>query len=158
MSKKGRPDNYTEELGDKICELLALGKSLRSICDIDEMPSQPAVYRWIQKYEDFRKKYAHAREKQAETLFDEMLDIADDGYNDWMTNKHGDEITNREAIERSKLRIEARKWMLGKLKPKKYGDKVEVEHSGEITNKHIEIVTKDDLKPDDIGYIEPDAD
>lgn len=128
----GRPSSYTKEIGDRICEEIAGGKSLREICKAKDVPSANSVYRWLEKDELFRKQYARAREQQAETIFDEMLDIADEASNDWMVrNDGGNEAyqVNGEAIQRSRLRIDARKWVLGKLKPKKYADKVI--HSGD---------------------------
>lgn len=95
--------------------------------------------RWLAKdeYASFRQQYARAREAQADALFDEMLDIADDGSNDWMERKRDDgstdEVLNHEHIQRSRLRIDARKWMAGKLRPKVYGDKAEVEHNHKIS-------------------------
>lgn len=129
---------YTDELVDKICDALADARSLRSICLDPDMPSQSTVFRWLadDRYVDFRERYARAREAQADALFDEMLDIADDGSNDFMERKRADgsthEAFNREAVERSKLRVEARKWMAGKLRPKVYGDKLDVAHTGSV--------------------------
>ena len=83
--------------------------------------------RWLNSSDEFRAQYACAREMQADSLFDEVLDIADDGRNDWM-EKRDDEggnlgwKENGEALKRSQLRIDARKWIAGKLRPKKYGD------------------------------------
>jgi hypothetical protein len=84
------------------------------------MPGQTTVYRWLMENEEFREQYACARELQADTLFDECQDIADDGSNDYMGD---DDKYNGDAVQRSKLRIDTRKWMAGKLRPKKYGDK-----------------------------------
>ena len=76
--------------------------------------------------------YARAKEDQLQLLEDEILDIADDGTNDWMEielkNGHTKTVLDKEAVQRSNLRIEARKWLMAKLKPKKYGDKVQ--HTG----------------------------
>lgn len=97
------------------------------------MPAQSTIFRWLadERYAAFREQYARAREAQADALFDEMLDIADDGTNDWMERKRADgsteEVINAEHIQRSKLRIDARKWMAGKLRPKVYGEKIDVD-------------------------------
>jgi len=129
---------YSEEIADRICDALADARSLRAICCEPDMPSQSTVFRWLgdDRYLGFRERYARAREAQADALFDEMLDIADDGTNDWGERKRADgsteEVVNSEHIQRSKLRIEARKWMAGKLRPKVYGDKLDIEHSGAI--------------------------
>jgi hypothetical protein len=126
---------YSDELADKICDGLADARSLRSICCDPDMPSQSTVFRWLadERFSSFRERYARAREAQADALFDEMLDIADDGSNDWMERKRDDGSTEDVLIQRSKLRIEARKWMAGKLRPKVYGDKLDVEHSGAVS-------------------------
>lgn len=129
----GRPTDYTQETALSICERIADGESLRSICLADEMPSKATVFRWLTLHAVFRDQYAHAREAQADSLADEMLDIADDGSNDWMERsekKGGGWEENGEAIGRSRLRLDARKWIASKLKPKKYGEKLTSELSG----------------------------
>jgi hypothetical protein len=76
--------------------------------------------------------YARAKEAQADAFAEEMLDIADDGTNDWMTKRFGEtevEMPNPEVLQRSKLRVDTRKWLMSKLQPKKYGEKLAVEHS-----------------------------
>jgi hypothetical protein len=126
---------FSQEKADAICERLADGESLRTICSEEGMPSKTTVFRWLADNEQFRDQYARAREAQADAIFDDILSIADDGRNDWMVRKFGDDerwVENGEALRRSALRIDARKWMAGKLRPKKYGDKLDVEHSGVV--------------------------
>lgn len=131
----GRPSGYSDDIADAICDGLADARSLRSICLDKGMPSQSMVFRWLadERYSAFRERYARAREAQADALFDEMLDIADDGTNDWVERKRDDGSTDtvldHEHVQRSKLRIEARKWMAGKLRPKVYGDKLDLTSS-----------------------------
>jgi hypothetical protein len=127
----GRPSDYSDELADIICERLADGESLRSICRDDGMPNKATVFRWLAAHEEFATKYAHARDAQVDVLVDEMTDIADDGSNDWMErkDKDGNNIgwqENGEAQRRSALRVSTRQWIAEKLKPKKYGNKVAV--------------------------------
>lgn len=127
----GRPSLYSEELADLICEKLTEGLSLRQICAEDGMPHAGTVCRWLAKNETFCKQYALAREAQAELYADEMVDISDDGSNDWMEKKdaEGNSIgwrENGEAIRRSALRIDTRKWIAARLLPKKYGEKIAV--------------------------------
>lgn len=74
--------------------------------------------------------YARAREDQADTLADEIVEIADDGTNDTYLNSDGIALTNQDVIARSKLRVDARKWIAAKLKPRKYGDRQVHEHGG----------------------------
>lgn len=121
----GRPSNFSQETADLICDRLANGQSLRKICCDENMPSASTVFRWLSAQPAFQEQYALAREAQADTLFDEMLDIADDGSNDWMADKEEEDgfRYNGDAVQRSRLRIEARKWMAGKLRPKKYSDR-----------------------------------
>lgn len=124
----GRPSSYSPEIAERICERLIEGESLRKICLADDMPSAAAVCRWLGENEQFRDQYARARDAQADTLADEILDIADDGSNDFMGE---DEAYNGDAVQRSKLRVDARKWIAAKLKPKKYGDRLDVTSGGE---------------------------
>jgi len=129
-------DGYSQELATQICEALINGKSLRSICEPENMPAASTVCLWLTKYPDFAEQYAHAREAQADTLADEITDIADDGTNDWMKrseSRGGGYELNGENVQRSRLRVDARKWIASKLKPKKYGDKIEQTHKGDAT-------------------------
>ncbi|HAD8110446.1 TPA_asm: DNA packaging protein [Salmonella enterica] len=133
--KIGRPSDYTEELAEVICLRLAEGESLRSVCRDDGMPSKQAVLRWLARNESFRAQYVRAKEEGAEELFD----IADDGTNDWMEklDKDGEAIgyqLNGEHVQRSKLRIDTRKWYLSKIMPKKYGDRIQHEQKITITD------------------------
>lgn len=134
----GRPSSFTQEKGDLICEKLASGQSLRSICDQAEMPAKATVLRWLRDNEAFRAQYTRAREDQADSIFDEMLEIADDGEFDYETKTRDDgseyEAVNHDHIQRSKLRIEARKWVLGKMSPKKYGERIDLNHGGQKGN------------------------
>jgi hypothetical protein len=132
----GRPSDYSPELAETICNLLIEGNSLRAIEDMDGMPSKTAILRWVAKHPEFRDQYARALEARTDAHADEILAIADDGHNDWMQKQFGDDVKwveNGEAIRRSQLRIDARKWLMSKLAPKKYGEKVQQEHSGNVT-------------------------
>lgn len=98
---------------EAILERIAEGKSVRTICKEDGMPAMSAVFRWLKEDESFQEQYARAREAQADALFDDILEIADDP---------------NEDPRRSKLKIDARIWAASKLKPKVYGDKIETTH------------------------------
>jgi hypothetical protein len=113
----GRPSSYTQEMADRICERLALGESLRSICRDDDMPSWPCISNWLKKYPEFAAQYARAREDQAEAHADRIIEIADD-----------------EGIDpnHKRIMVDARKWVASKLKPKRYGEKLDVEHAGNV--------------------------
>lgn len=127
-----RPTIYCDDLAKEICLRIASGESVRSICQDDNMPSKSTVMLWLidGEHEFFSDQYAKARQIQAETLADELFDIADDGSNDWMkrTNKDGEEyfLLNGEAVARSRLRVDTRKWYLSKVLPK-FADKQEKE-------------------------------
>ena len=131
----GRPSEYTQEIADSICEWLADGQSLRSICESDEMPNKSTVFKWLDRHAEFGDQYARAREAQADALADEITDIADESDRDTVLKTRPDgsqfEECNSEWIARSRLRVDARKWVASKLKPKKYGDKVEQTHVGD---------------------------
>lgn len=122
-----RQTTFSQEVADAICEKLADGISLRSICLDDEMPSKATVFKWLGQQPTFADQYARAREAQADTMADEILDIADDAANDFMTRRNADgstsEALNSEHIQRSRLRVDSRKWLASKMLPKKYGDK-----------------------------------
>jgi hypothetical protein len=127
---------YTEEKALLICERLADGESLKSICEDESMPSKSTVFKWLSENATFSDMYARARETQADALFDDILSIADDARNDWMEKNFGEEtrwVENGEAIRRSQLRIDARKWMAGKLRPKKYGEKLDINLDGSVS-------------------------
>lgn len=121
----GRPSDYSQDTAAAICARLADGESLRSICRDDAMPDGSTVFRWIAAHEEFRKQYALAREAQADTLADEILEIADDTSGDTTYGENG-ERADTEWIARSRLRVDARKWLASKMAPKKYGDKLAI--------------------------------
>lgn len=112
----GRPSDFSQGLADAICERIADGESLRTICSAVDMPNNATVFRWLAANRDFSDQYARAREDQAESLADEIVKIADEA----------------EDANVARLRVEARKWVASKLKPKRYGEKLELEHSGSI--------------------------
>jgi len=131
---------YTPELFDEICNLIAYSdRGLVSICKEKGLNAN-SFYEWVAKDKELGDKYARARELQAEYLADQIIEIADDGTNDYMVITKGDEsynVEDREVTNRSKLRVDARKWKASKLAPKKYGDKVSTELSGSVEVKQI---------------------
>ncbi len=143
---KGRPTIYTKELDLEICARLAMGESLRRICLEERMPDASTVHAWvIEDKEGFSKHYARARDIQAEQMFDEILDIADDGTNDYMTITKGDvtyNVEDREVTNRSRLRVDSRKWYLSKVLPKKFSEKLDVTSDGKAIEGNT-IILKD---------------
>jgi hypothetical protein len=141
MAKRGRgrvPADQPQPR-EKIPEILAglaSGRSLRSVLTDEGMPDMAAFFRWLKADEGLQTAYAAAMEQRADALFDEMFEIADDATNDWMerTNKRGEtyETLNKEAVQRSTLRVDVRKWALARMNPKKYGEKVDLNHGGRV--------------------------
>src|SRR3990167_4099357 len=125
---RGRPSTYTNELAAEICKRLADGRTLRDVARDDDMPSESTVRTWaLDDREGFAAQYARAREIGYNVMADETLGIADDGSNDWMERSEkrggGGEL-NGEHVQRSRLRVDTRKWLLSKALPKIYGDKL----------------------------------
>jgi hypothetical protein len=130
-SNAGAPTTYTEEMAELICNRISSGESLKSITNEPDMPCQTAVYAWLLRDPEFAKRYARAREEQADTLADEIVDIADERpeVNELIDKKTGEVLSidlSSSYIAWQKNRIEARKWTAMKLRPKKYGDKLEL--------------------------------
>lgn len=122
VAPRGRPTTYSEEITEIICDKLASGQSLKSICKENLMPTERSVFRWLAKHEDFCQQYARARITWADAEFENMMQIADDGTNDTYIDEEGNEKTDWDVLGRSKLRVDIRKWALAKMNPKKYGD------------------------------------
>lgn len=118
--KIGRPSKYSDEMAEKICEKIANGRSLRSICAEDGMPTTSTVCKWLIENKEFSEQYARAREEQADSFADEIIDIADS-----VAPEAGE-------VAKAKLQIDARKWKASKMAPKKYGDKVEQQITGNL--------------------------
>lgn len=132
--RRGRPTEYNSDVAGRICAELATGRTLRDVCRDDGMPPESTVRRWVMDdREGFAAQYARAREIGYQSMADELVEISDDGSNDWMRRK-GDEdapyVLNGEHVQRSRLRVDTRKWLLSKALPKVYGDKVTTEITG----------------------------
>jgi len=107
--RRGRPTTYSAEIADEICRRLAEGETLRAICRELDIPAS-TVLEWVRDDRDgFSERYARARELGYEVMADEIIEIADRGSGDW---------------QRDRLRVDARKWLLAKALPKRYGDRV----------------------------------
>lgn len=122
----GRPTLYTPELAAEICAHIADGKSMRSICRDEHMPALSSVFLWISNNPEFSEQYARARDMQADAMAEDMLDIAD------TPPQMGERGIDSADVADKRLRIDTRKWIASKLKPKKYGDKLEQEIKGEV--------------------------
>jgi hypothetical protein len=128
----GRPSVFSEETAAEICERLVNGESLNAICQDDHMPAESTVRHWVvEDYQGFFAKYARARETQADRFADEIIEIADDKSGDWI-ERDGELVVNHEHVQRSRLRVDTRKWLMARLAPRKWGDKVI--HAGDPEN------------------------
>lgn len=140
----GRHTTFNWEMADKILELMADGESVRSIARRDDMPAAATIFKWLRDNDKFAEQYARACEMRADAHFEEMFEIADDATNDWMERNAGDDkpgwAINGEHIQRSRLRVDTRKWALSKMNPKKYGDKIA--HTGGDGEGAVEHVVK----------------
>lgn len=149
----GRPTDYNQALADTICEAISEGSSLREICKADDMPSKASIFRWLGLHKEFSDQYARAREEQAESLADEIVHLADTASNPVMVDgiplldSEGNPVllADTASIAHARLRVDARKWVASKLKPKRYGDKLDIDQnvSGGISIEVIERVIVD---------------
>lgn len=159
-AKPGRPSTFTEKVARTICERIADGESLRSICRDDAMPDKSTVFRWLDEKPEFRDQYARAREEQADTLADEIVTIADEECTMVRAAKHptaakDDEaelevVFDSTAVARNKLRVDARKWVAAKLKPRVYGNAVTVK--GDPHNP-LQVRRAQDLSDDELAAL-----
>lgn len=120
--------SYTEAKADDICEWVARGRSLVSYCKRKGSPSYRTVMRWLKEQPAFQHDYAVAHDHQADYYAEEIIDIADKARMGKKTTRRGTEVetVTGDMVERSRLQIDARKWRAAKLRPKKYGDKLEL--------------------------------
>lgn len=120
----GRPSIYSIELADLICERLACGQSLRSICEDEKMPDRVTVIRWIAKDDNFATKYARAREIQAHVWVDEMYETA-------KSDPERNPITgaiDSASVTHIRNQVATMQWLAAKLNPKRYGDRMDMNH------------------------------
>ena len=127
---------YTEENKEKIfsliCDELEKGYSLRSILRREDMPSSRTFFKWIDEDKEKVKQYERSLELRSEMLFDEIIEIADKQSEDVGEDENGNKVINHNIVQRNRLQIDARKWALSKMFPKKFGDKTI--HSGDADN------------------------
>jgi hypothetical protein len=127
MKKMGRPTKFSQPLANEICAQLAKGISMRTVCKAEKMPDVSTIFDWIHKYDDFAKQYARAKEESADALFEETIDIADDA-RDVIIG--GEDRSDNARVQVERLRVDTRKWMMSKMKPKKYSDHLDLTTNG----------------------------
>lgn len=120
------PDLTFEEKFEYVCKEVENGRALRKACP--EFMGLEKFYEMLKSNSELAKRYAHACDARADKIFDDMLSISDDNSRDTFIDDKGVERTDNDVIQRSKLMVDTRKWVLAKLAPKKYGDKTEVDH------------------------------
>lgn len=138
----GAPSKYSEQLMLEICEHIANCVPLRTIAGMEGMPSVQTMMAWLadEAKPEFLEHYARAREAQADKMAEDILAIADEECTMVRADKHGTKdddgdgntevVFDSTAVQRNKLRVDARKWLAAKMAPKKYGDKLVAEHTG----------------------------
>lgn len=114
---------FTQEVADQICECLAGGMSLRKACERVEGSKVPTVLLWVDSRPEFAEQYTRARSVGYALLADEILEIS-------TAPSHTEDTAV--CVARSRLEVDSRKWMLSKMLPKVYGDKLDLNHSGRI--------------------------
>lgn len=133
MDEKRPPLTYTPEIATAICTRLATGESLRSICRDEGMPHRATVHRWlIDNVGGICDQYTRAREVGLDELAEEILEIADTPQDGEETEDDGEKVKTRrgDMLGHRRLQVDARKWILSKLAPKKYGERTAMELTG----------------------------
>lgn len=126
----GRPSTYSVAITDKICARVASGEALYKICKEATMPCLTAVYQWLRKHDAFAQNYARAKEDMADTYASRIAAIIDE-------KPERDAIAGKVDagwVQYQRLKVDTLKWQAGKLKPKVYGDKVDLNHGGQPDN------------------------
>lgn len=151
----GRPTDYAPAIVDVICDRLADGESLRAICAAENMPNRSTVFRWLRSYPEFAALYAIAREAQADAYADDVVALADEqiigeivttkdvvvGKGDAATIEPVVERKTADAVDRSRLMVDSRKWAAARMSPRKYGNRLE--HVGDPDRPiHIEKIER----------------
>lgn len=138
---------YTKDVIQKtsehIFQEIENGKSLREVLRGKNMPSSQTFYKWLNDIEELAKRYARACELRAEILFDEIIEISDHSEEDHTP------FTGANVVQRDKLRIDARKWVLSKMNPKKYGEKIDLTSDNKPIQQNISILNIDPLAIDE---------
>lgn len=127
----GRPTIYTNEIADDICLRVSNGRSLNSISKDKDMPTKSTIYDWLSNNDEFSDKYRKATEQREDFHFEEMMEIADKA------------LPESAEVAKAKLQIDTRKWVLSRMNPKKYGDKQQMEHSGDVAVNMISELMKE---------------
>lgn len=126
---------FSQKVFDRICERIAEGESLLAICKTKDYPAKRTFLRWVANDEKLAAQYGEAQNMRAEHYFDEIVDIADKGSDPAKT----------------RVQVDARKWVLARMNPKKYGDRFTQELTGEGGGPVIHKVEFEIVDPTDPG-------
>ncbi len=123
--KPKRPAEFTDEIFDAVCDRMANGQGLRKICDDPEMPSRTTFLRWVEKDTGRQAQYTAAREALMDWYAEEILEIAWDSSKDTIpATKTKPARCDNEWVQRSRLKVDTLKFLMAKLHPKRYGDRL----------------------------------
>ncbi len=126
----GRPTIFTPQLAQKICYQLSLGKSLRMVCKEDpDLPVSSTIFKWLGENKEFSEQYALAKEASAEAMNEELMDLGDQAIE---LSQEVDPKASGAVVQAVRLKADNLKWYMSKMKPKKYGEKVDLTSGGEV--------------------------
>jgi hypothetical protein len=131
LAQKSRPVAFTEELFVKLLDRLAQGETLVAICADQTMPTRQSLFQKLYKDENARELYYAAREMQMEAMAEEILELSDNAENDWSTDDRGRRMANNDVIQRARLKVDTRKFIMAKMAPRRFGEKNFTEVSGD---------------------------
>jgi hypothetical protein len=139
-AKRGRPPIYGQEVKDRIIDRVANGDSLNEVLKVEGI-SPGAFYKWLSD-EEFRESYTNARKIQAEIMASEILKISDEVSRETYKDEKGRERIDFAAVARARLMVDTRKWILAKVLPKVYGDRLAVtDADGQSLNVNLSWLT-----------------
>ena len=139
----GRPAGYSQDLAERICDMIVDGATLLAICGKDGIPSRRTLFRWTKQYPEFDQMFQRALRWRCEARADEILEIAEDTSEDYRPSSDGTRmVLNKEAIARAKLRIDARFRLMAKEHPRKYGHKSTAPAPGDDDAKQVNPKTR----------------
>lgn len=141
---------FSQEVADNVLSLLAEGKSLRKAAEESGVSAQ-SVLRWVEANPEFAEQYTHTRARAYQMLADEIIEISDEV--EVEATYKGDDVKldmSASAVARNRLRVDTRKWMLAKMLPKVYGDKLDLGGVVEVNSK-IERITRKIVDPSGTG-------
>jgi hypothetical protein len=130
-AQKSRPVAFTEELFIKLLDRLAQGETLVAICADQTMPTRQSLFQKLYKDENARELYYAAREMQMEAMAEEILELSDNAENDWSTDDRGRRVANNDVLQRARLKVDTRKFIMAKMAPRRFGEKNFTEVSGD---------------------------